>query len=447
MKNQKDGTKPIRSGMSRRRFLGSSVTPFIGLGFYGREKLFASESQTPKNELKIKEYRTLGRTGFKCSDIGFGSGELNDPDLLEAVLDSGISYIDTAEGYGRGKVETIIGSVIKNRNRKSIFISTKLGLRGDVSKEALINRAHKCLERLQTDYIDCLMIHAPATVEQIKTEAFHAAINELKAQGKVRFCGLSNHGAQWQEVPETMEKVCLAAAEDGRFDVMLFVYNFLQRDMGENILKACKEKNIGATLLKTNPVANYLEVNEEIERRNEQEEEIPEFLTKLLLRLKKRADLAEPFKKKYNLTNSDEVRDAAIKFVLSNPNVSSACCTIKNYNDLKAFVALSGKKLESADEKKLSAYEAAYGSFYCRHACGECESHCPYRVPVNTIMRYNHYFKAQGREKTAMVKYASIKRNKADRCFNCAGYCEKACPYGVPAQALLVLAHQRLTLV
>lgn len=447
MKKQTGKAKSVGNGLSRRRFLESSIVPLIGLGFYGREKLFAADLSKPTSELKIKEYRTLGRTGFKASDIGLGSGEMNDPGLLEAVLDSGINYIDTAEGYGRGKVERTIGSVIKNRNRKSIFISTKLGLRGEVTKEALINRAHKCLERLQTDYIDCLMIHAPATVEQIKTEAFHAAITELKTQGKVRFCGLSNHGSQWQEVPESMEKVCLAAAEDGRFDVLLFVYNFLQREMGENILKACKEKNIGATLLKTNPVANYLEVKEEIERRKQEGEEIPEYLTKLLPRLKKRADLAEPFRKKYNLTNSDEVRDAAIKFVLSHPYVSSACCTIKNYSDLEAFVALSGKKLESADEKKLSAYEAAFGSLYCRHACGECESQCPHRVPVNTIMRYQHYFKAQGREKTAMLKYASLQSNKADSCINCAGYCEQACPYGVPVQALLVMAHQTLKLV
>lgn len=447
MKNQKEQIGLSCNGISRRQFIGSSIAPVIGLGLYGQNRLFASEPSTSEKEVKIKEYRTLGRTGFKASNIGLGSGEITDTDLLEAILDTGINYIDTAENYGRGKIESTIGKVIKNRERKSVFISTKLELRGDLSKEAIIKRARKCLERLQSDYIDCLMIHCPATVEELKTEGFHEATRELKAEGRVRFCGLSNHGAQWQDVSETMEQVLLAAAEDGRFDVMLFVYNFLQRDQGEKVLKACQEKNIGATLMKTNPVANYLEVKEEIERLKEEGKEVPEFYLKLLPRLKKRADLAEPFRKKYNLTNYDEVRNAAIKFVLSNPYVHSACCTIKNYNDLEAFVALSGQRLESAERKKLSAYRAVYGDLYCRHACGICESSCPHGVPVNTIMRYQHYFKAQGREKTAMVKYAALQGNKADNCSDCNGYCEQACPYKVPIQALLTMAHQTLTVI
>ncbi len=445
--DKREEIKFNREGMSRRRFLGGSIAALAGMGLQGKEKLFGSESSIGAGELKIKEYRTLGRTGFKVSDIGLGTGEMTDPALLEAVLDTGINYIHTGESYGRGLMERTIGSGIKNRNRKSIFISTMLGLSKDVSKEGLINRAHKCLERLQTDYIDCLMIHAPPTVERIKTEGFHAAIRQLKAEGRVRFCGLSNHGAQWQDVPETMEKVLLAAAEDGRFDVMLFVYNFIQRDMGEKVLKACKEKNIGATLMKTNPVVNYLEMKENLEKTKEEGREVSDRLVKLVERLKARADMAESFKKKYNLTNNNEVRDAAIKFVLSHPYVNSACLTIKNYSDLEAYVALSGTRLESAERKKLSAYRATFGEFYCRHACGECESECPHGVPVITIMRYQHYFKAQSREKTAMVKYASLQRNKAERCLNCVGYCEQACPYGVPVQGLLVMAHQTLTLV
>ncbi len=77
---------------------------------------------------------------------------------------------------------------------------------------------------------------------------------------------------------------------------------------------------------------------------------------------------------------------------------------------------------------------------------GECESHCPHRVPVNTIMRYNHYFRAQGREKDALEKYANLPGPKADMCEDCSGYCEKICPYGIPIQVLLTLAHQTLTI-
>jgi RNase P/RNase MRP subunit p30 len=63
-----------------------------------------------------------------------------------------------------------------------------------------------------------------------------------------------------------MDKVLQAAAEDGRFDVMLFVYNFLQQEQGQRVLKACKENNVGATLMKTNPVLNYFEMKENAEK-------------------------------------------------------------------------------------------------------------------------------------------------------------------------------------
>jgi predicted aldo/keto reductase-like oxidoreductase len=167
----------------------------------------------------------------------------------------------------------------------------------------------------------------------------------------------------------------------------------------------------------------------------------------LLDRLKARADASEAFIKEYDLANFNQIRDAAVKFVLSNPDMNSACLTIKNFDDLEFYVGLSGRRFTPADEAKLAVYSQAMGQYYCRHACGECESQCPHGVPVNTIMRYNHYFKGQGREKTAMVKYAALPTQKADRCRDCSGRCEKACPHGVPIQGMLTLAHQTLTLV
>lgn len=166
----------------------------------------------------------------------------------------------------------------------------------------------------------------------------------------------------------------------------------------------------------------------------------------LVERLKARADKAEAFKSRYNLANFNEIRDAAIKFVLDNPNVSSACPTILNFSDLETYVSLSGKKFDLKARNTLAAYKATFGDLYCRHACGKCEPQCPYGVPVNTIMRYNHYFVGQGKEKAAMLEYAALPTNKADACAGCEGHCEQACPYGVPVQGLLMLAHRTLTL-
>jgi len=447
MQKKKKITGKEKRGLSRRRFIGGSIAALAGTGLQGSKNLFSSESNPGEGDLRIKEYRTLGRTGFKVSDISYGSGELADGALLEAILDSGVNYIDSAESYGRGRSERVIGSVIKKRDRKKVFITTKVGVRKDDTKESIIKRTEKCLERLQTDYIDCLMTHMPATVEDLKNKVFLDAFKELKSRDKVRFCGVSNHGSQWSDVPETMDKVLQAAAEDGRFDVMLFVYNFLQQAQGEKVLKACKENNVGATLMKTNPVLNYFEMKENAEKAQAEGREVPAYLKNLLPRLKERADQAEAFKEKYKLTSYDAVRNAAVRFVLSNPDVSCACMTIKNFSDLDFYTGLSGKRFGVVEKKVLMDYTTLMDDLYCRHACGVCESECPERIPVNTIMRYNYYFTTQGREKSAMQKYASLPLGKADLCKDCAGDCEKACPFGVPVQGLLGLAHQTLTLI
>lgn len=447
---KKDGQRLLQTEqLSRRRFLEGSLSlaALAGTGMSEEKKLWDTGSSPGVRQPKVSAFRTLGRTGFQCSDIGLGSGELAESALLEAILDAGINYIDTAENYRRGGSERVIGSVISKGDRKKLFISTKLGLRGDLSKAALKTRALKCLERLRTDYVDCLMIHSPSRVEDLGTEGFHAALKELKAEGRVRYCGLSNHGAQWNDVPETMQTVHLAAAEDGRFDVALLVYNFLQRDQGEKILQAYKKHNVGATIMKTNPVLNYLEMKEEFDRTQAEGREPSGYIKRILPRLKVRAEESEAFKRRYDLVGFDEVRNAAIKFVLNNPNVSCACPTIKNFKDLEVYTALSGQRFDLKAKKMLSDYEKVCGEFYCRHACGTCEPVCPHGVPVNTILRYHHYFRAQGREKSAMTKYAALTSAKADLCRECSGICEAACPYGVPIQGLLVLAHETLTFV
>jgi predicted aldo/keto reductase-like oxidoreductase len=448
MDRHTQSSKDKVKGLNRRRFLGCSAAALAGLSLPGKASLFAGEPRQAKAMPlpKIKEYRVLGRTGFKVSDIGLGGGEATDPSLLEAVLDSGITYIDAAENYVNGQVETTIGKVLKNRDRKSVFISTKLGLGKDVSKASLLGRARKCLERLQTDYVDCLMIHCPPTMSALKTEGFHEVVSELKAEGRVRFCGLSQHGGQWNDVAETMEQVISAAAEDGRFDVVLFVYNFIQTDMGARVLKICREKNIGTTIMKANPVGTYAFIEGYIEKAKKEGQKMEPYVTALLERVKGVADQAEGFKKKLNLTNTSEIRNAAYRFVLSNPDVNTVCCTIGNYDSLEAYVSLSGTKLTSVETEKLGLYAETFGSLYCRHACGQCESQCPHGVPVNTIMRYNHYFHSQGREKYAMAEYASLASNKADKCRDCAGPCQTACPHGVPVHGLLAIAHETLTL-
>ncbi|MFH1943039.1 MAG: aldo/keto reductase [bacterium] len=437
--------------MNRRRFLKTSMTGLVGTGIVSGSDFYLPKQDPQDEKIKIKEYRTLGRTGFKVSDIGFGAGYLTNANVLEVALDMGMNYIDTAEHYVQGQSETAIGQVIKNRDRNKFFLTTKLNMTfgGGSTQEKIKERFGKCLERLQTDYVDCLMIHMTATIDQVKHDEFHAVAQELKSEGKVRFIGLSNHGPEHRlhgNVQDPMENVILAAAEDGRFDMALFVYNFLQKDQGERIIKACKVKNMGITLMKTNPVASYLSTKERFDKAIADGRQIPERYLKMLDEYKLLIDKAEIFKRKYGLGSNEQVRDAAIKFCLSHPDVHSVCPSMNSFEELETFVALSGEKLESSDTSMLNDYEATLGHLYCRHACGICESACPQHIPVNTIMRYDHYFQAPGREKHAMLKYAKLSDANASRCHNCAGHCVAACPYNIPIQSLLVLAHQNLTL-
>lgn len=428
--------------MDRRKFLKASALGVLGTGISSKFKFISSKNIHAESQPKIREYRMLGRTGFRVSDISCGICE--DAGLLNALLDTGVNYIDTAESYGN---ERIIAQAIQNRNRQSLFVTTKLKIEKDVSKKGFIERTKKCLERLKTNYIDCMMIHSCSDLETLKTAGFHAAMKELKAQEYLRFLGVSNHGVSRRTKPkDSMEKVLLAAAEDGRFDIFLLAHNFLSENNGAKVLQVCKEKNIGATLMKVNPVGLYLRFKEEVEFLEKEGRNVGKGLLASLNRLKGRSDEIQPFVKKYNLENQSEIRKTSVKWALTNDNVCTVCCRFETFDHLDEFVLVSGTKLAAMEIQRLNAYKKGYSYSYCRHACGSYEPECPENVPVNTIMRYNHYFIAQGREKEAMSKYAALDTAKADRCKQCPGYCEKACPYGVPIQGLLVLANNRLIL-
>ncbi len=445
----REKSKVDRRGFLKTSFAGVCTAGVMGTGNNLLEKEILDKGNSQDEKIKVREYRTLGRTGFKVSDIGFGAGYISDPTVLDRALKMGINYIDTAEHYERGGSERTIGQVIKKHERKSIFITTKLNLAlGARTKEGIKSRFMKCLERMNTEYADCLMIHMTPTVEQVKHEPFHEAFNELKAEQKVKFFGLSNHGQEHSmagPTTDSMENVCLAAADDGRFDVLLFVYNFLQKEQGEKIINKCKEKNMGTTLMKVDPVNFYEWAKGRIERYKERGRKLPESLVKIMDDYESRMSNVEDFRKKYGLKTDRQLHDATIKFTLSNSGIHSVCPSIKNMDELEKFVSLSGKKLGDKDTSMLMDYEKGFGNYYCRHACGICESGCPNNVPVNTIMRYNHYFDAHGREKHAMQEYAKLTSATVERCTDCSGHCEKKCPHNVPVQGLLLCAHQNLS--
>lgn len=436
-------------GINRRDFLTKSSLGLIGAGAGIINQRYLNEDYSfnkVPTQSRIKEYRVLGRTGFKVSDIGCGTDSLNE-DVLKAILNEGVNFIDTAEFYVNGNNEIMVGKAMKGFDRSSIFLNTKVIISDIDTKESIITRVGKCLERLATDYLDGLMLFNPVSTKAVKNKAFLQAFKQLKNEGKVKFCGISAHGSSWDESKENMEQIIGTAIDEGTFDFVLFVYNYLQKEMGENILKECAKKNIGTALMKTDPFGgSYLQVLDLVKIYNNENKPIPEDLRKIYDKIIDKQKTAESYLHENQLLDNNARRLAAISFVLNNPSVHSVLISFKNYNDVNDYINLSGSRLTSSNISIINSLKENFGYLYCRHACGICESSCPHKVPINTIMRYNQYFMAQSREKYAIEKYYELSGPKSDICMNCEGFCELACPYGVSIHALLAIAHNNLSL-
>lgn len=201
------------------------------------------------------QYRSLGRTGLKVSAFCLGTntfGRATDQAASDAVLDAfvegGGNFVDTADVYGRGASETIFGNWLKARgSRQNVVVATKVGLQmGDLPNEKGLSRQHimagveASLRRLQTDYIDLYQAHRddPETPLDETLRAF----DDLVRQGKVRYVGASNYSA-WRLMEAIGESEHHGYA---RFDSLQPLYNLYSRDEYERELEAlCRARNVG----------------------------------------------------------------------------------------------------------------------------------------------------------------------------------------------------------
>jgi len=137
---------------------------------------------------------------------------------------------------------------------------------------------------------------------------------------------------------------------------------------------------------------------------------------------------------------------AAIRWVLSNPNVDCCIPTMSSYSHVEEYVEASAKPLNRADLKMIAEYQRQTYNQYCRVSCQECLSSCPKSVAINDVLRYGMYFEDYGMEKEAMRYYTDLGGSeKALKCTSCSGYCEAACPYGLKVKEKLVHAHEILS--
>lgn len=446
-----------REGLSRRAFLAAGGTLLAG-GALGGCRSGEGTTEITSRAVEIRRHRRLGRTGFQVGDVSFG-GYPEDPNVVRYCYDHGVNYFDTAESYSDGECERRIGQALQHMDRKRVFITTKLDFGPEATKEELLDRYRDCLERLQTDYADALFIQGVQDLAMIGHEDFHAAADALKAEGRLRFVGIASHGPRGGE-GDSMGDVLCAAAEDGRFDLMLLSYNFLNKEEAERVLACCKARDVGTTAMKTCPgvvhvdpvdpdnlTEEYQTYIDRVAADGVSRDEAIERIRRWVARQEETIREVRPFVEKYGATTNEELRVAGLQWVLTNEDMHTVCMGMGDFEGVDRFVSVSGTRLSAARARMLEDFELACNRRYCRHGCRECVASCPAGLPVSTIMRYSYYFTLQGHEKYAMHKYAGLRDQNAVRCIACHAPCNGSCPHGIEIQAAMASAHSLLTLV
>jgi aryl-alcohol dehydrogenase-like predicted oxidoreductase len=199
------------------------------------------------------QYRYLGRTGLKVSELCLGamtfgreSSEETSIQMLDCFLEAGGNFIDTADVYSRGISEEILGRWLQGKHRNDLVIATKvrfamgsgpndLGL----SRKHILSAVEASLRRLNTDYIDLYQVHMwdPGTPLRETLDALH----QLVRSGKVRYVGASNYaGYQLQKAIDLSHQMGGEA-----FSCLQPLYNLLDRSFEWELLPVCESEGVG----------------------------------------------------------------------------------------------------------------------------------------------------------------------------------------------------------
>ena len=200
------------------------------------------------------KYRVFGKTDEKVSEIIlggwlFGGGEwgpeVDDSEsvkTIHAAIDSGITWVDTAEGYHSGHSEEVIGWALKDR-RDKMCVATKVSA-SHITAEDLPKSCEASLKRLQTDYIDLYQVHWPS--DGIPVAETMGALKRLQEAGKIRFIGVSNFSSV--QMTEALKTV--------RIESLQPPYNLFWRFIESDQLPFCREH--GISVIPYSPLAQGL---------------------------------------------------------------------------------------------------------------------------------------------------------------------------------------------
>ncbi|MBT7371544.1 MAG: hypothetical protein HN816_12900 [Gammaproteobacteria bacterium] len=369
----------------------------------------------------VKEYVRLGRTGFQVSDVSFGSFPLQHGDerVVLHAMDRGINYFDTAESYGEGVSEEVMGKALKGGRRKSVKLATKIFAGGSTSASSMMARLDACLKRLQTDYIDVFFNHAVNDIRRLQNPEWLEFTDKARSLGKVRYFGMSGHAGRLTDCIEY-------ALDKDMFDVMLLAMNF-----GDD--PAFYERFTRSTDL----VANQQGLPKLLAKAKQQDVGI---VAMKVLRGARLNDM-RPYERE-----GSTYAQAACRWILNNPDVDNLIITMRNRDEVDEYLGASGSSAVSrVDMELLQQYARQTEASYCRNVCNDCEGSCPYDVPIPDILRMHMYATDYGDYSVARNEYARLEHN-ASACLSCDGSpCQDACTFNIPVADLCGPTHQLLS--
>ncbi|MDT8400995.1 MAG: aldo/keto reductase [Bacteroidales bacterium] len=298
-------------------------------------------------------YRTLGKTGLRLPVISMGVMRADNPSLVKACLDNGITHFDTANGYQGGRNERMLGDVFSDYDRSSIIVATKVEPEGVERRTGLPTEAttaddflvkfEESMQRLQMDYVDILYLHSVSSAEMANHREITRAMQNLKKEGRVKYIGISTHSNE----PDVID----AMVEAGFWDVVLTRYNFTisYLDKLEESIRKAAESGIGVVAMKT---------------------------------------MSGGFLDRERTKPVDAV--AALKWALQNENICTTIPGMTSFDMLEEDLkVLTDINMTEDDLKKILTASAEPGLF-CT-TCNNCLEKCTASLPVPDLMRAYMY--------------------------------------------------------
>lgn len=312
-------------------------------------------------------YRTLGKTGLKISEIGYGAWGIgktgwigaNDEESLKALhraIDLGLNFIDTALGYGDGHSEKLIGQVARERS-ETIYIATKIppknmqwpaqaGVPAEDTFPAdhIVASTEQSLRNLGLDSIDVQQFHVWSD-EWIGKGDWLEAVAKLKEQGKIRYFGVSINDYE----PENVIKLI----ETGVVDTVQVIYNVFEQSPEDLLLPACEKHNVGVIVRValdegglTGTITPETQFEESdfrnnyfrADRKKEVYERVEQITSDLEIRL-------------------DQMPETALRYVLSHPAVSTVIPGMRSVRNVERNCQVGdGQGLSQDMVRKLKAH-------------------------------------------------------------------------------------------